>query len=197
MAERATQKDKMEQNDSSLVIIDKNDIFNGFSFVTEHYRQLLKNEDNLRSFHRVEESVCWPHPVLVLPISIANLIISHLSIEDIGRASLVCKDWNEFLWSNLRTINLATLNPITFTKYFTSKITKLISRPVRLITLQLNAALKDALVSNLPQIGSLKTLSFAGCYNLTDLGLQRLYFSGIYFCFRFFVFLDYQINEFG
>ena len=179
MAERATAKDKMEQNDPALHIEDKSDIFSGFSFVAEHYIQLLQNEENVRSFHRVEESVCWPLPIFALPISVANRIISNLSIEDIGRASLVCKDWNEFLWSNLRTINLSSINPNLFAKYFTSRIVKVITRSSRLTILQLNPGLKDAFVSNIPQIGGLKSLSFAGCTNLTALGLQRLYFSGL------------------
>ena len=175
VAERANAQDRIEAANSSQ----EENIFSDFSFVAESY---LSDEDELSSSIMTmdldEEAICWPFPVIALPISVVNRIISYLNLEDIGLASRVCKDWNQLLWTNINQIDFSTISQPVFAKHW-SKLCKIISRPENLLSLRLNSALKDNHITNIIGVSSLEYLSFKGCSNITLQGLRSLV-SGIY-----------------
>eukprot|EP00011_Vannellida_sp_DIVA3-517-6-12_P015113 CAMPEP_0114637098 /NCGR_PEP_ID=MMETSP0168-20121206/17319_1 /TAXON_ID=95228 ORGANISM="Vannella sp., Strain DIVA3 517/6/12" /NCGR_SAMPLE_ID=MMETSP0168 /ASSEMBLY_ACC=CAM_ASM_000044 /LENGTH=1017 /DNA_ID=CAMNT_0001848817 /DNA_START=254 /DNA_END=3307 /DNA_ORIENTATION=+ len=175
VAERATPEEfKKEIEGAGLV--EGEDPFGGFSFVAADYVGLLQEDTTSHNtVTEEEESVCWPFPVNLLPISIVYRIIGYLSIDDVATAAHVCKDWNTLLWSRLHVMDFSNVDPGLFSKYWTSKICPLLSRPDHLRSLTLNQGLKDAGISKLPQIISLETLSLSGCTNLSAHAIQRLH----------------------
>ena len=176
MAERVNPQDKIDQ-----AAKDHQDdhIFSDFSYVAESY---LSEEEELSSsiLTEEEESVCWPFPVLALPLSVVNRITSYLTLEDLGLATRVCKDWNQLLWAIIFKLDFSSLSPAVFTKHW-PKLCKIISKPDSLISLRLNPAIKDAHLINIPSVTYLELLSFKGCTQITVQGLQRLLVTGLIF----------------
>ena len=179
MAERATPTEFKKEIDAAASV-KGDDPFGGFSFVASDYMALLQDDPTSHnSITEEEESVCWPFPVKLLPISVVYNIIGYLSIDDVATAAHVCKDWNKLLWSRLHQMDFSGVDPSVFAKYWPSKICPLLSRPDHLRSLTLNQGLKDAGISKLPQIISLEKLSLSGCTNLSAHAIQRLHRTGM------------------
>jgi hypothetical protein len=127
-----------------------------------------------------EESICWPSPILALPVSVVNRIISYLNLEDIGLASRVCKDWHQLLWACINQIDFSTISPAVITKHW-SKMCKLISKPECLLYLRLNSATKDNHLAMVPHSNSLEHLSLKWCTHITMQGLRQIITGTLYF----------------
>ena len=155
------------------------DEFSGFSFVASDVAGYLENtqthdEITLMSITEDDEYFPWPFKQGKLPMHIILQIISYFTIQDIGLASRVSKNWNEFIWNNVTKIDLSTIPPDLFKNYWKTCMGPTIQKPKRLIHLCMNAEASDECFNVLPTIQSVDTLDLRNCHHLSSKTLKIL-----------------------
>jgi hypothetical protein len=184
IAERASSDEKKLQSQTSSLLprmapaLERNDsLFGGFSFVASDWTggsSETTTEDVSFTDDDETQEFAWPFTVGMLPAPVVVSILLYLNLEDVAKASRVCRTWNQFIWTNLRRMDLSNVAPNTFRKHWKRSIAASLKRPFHLTELHLNRETSDDDLIAIPSIQSLEMLDFSGCSNLSAKGLRTL-----------------------